>query len=356
MAMQTVGPVVPLAHNVPGIMNVSNFLNSLLIDAAGEKVSVVFRVPQTGSLRTIRFRLGTVTTGQTLRGGIYTVDASGLPTTTAYGGMAVGTVTVADTDDNVEKVITLVTDASATEGDVVALTIEFDATVGSLNINVGGGAGLDDTYAVHLGAKNANIPLAAIGYSDGTYPYIPGLNTFTGGVVGPSVNVNTAVADEYALLWSVPYKVRLRGMLVGMAVAAGADFEYINYNGTTAVTGMTGTRDGDALSATNHRLMALLWGTTEVLAPNTTRRLAIRPTTVNGLVLPRGTVGTLNAIVQACGYSGWQTSRRLDQGAWDDTLTTELPWILPIYDQLSDDVGGGGGLLTHPGMSGGMRG
>lgn len=341
MTMQNATLTVPLAHNVPGIMQTTAIYTSLLIDASGEKAEFVFRVPRTGDIRTIRFRLGTTTTGQTLRAGIYTVDAAGLPTTTAYGGMAVGTVSVVNADDNVEKVITLATDASATEGDLVAVKIEFNSTAGNLNIMAGSGTGMSDTYTVHNGAKNATIPLVAIGYSDGTYPYIHGLATFTAGLSAPTYNSGTATADEYALLFSVPFKSRLRGMLVGMSIAAGADFEFINYDGTTAVPGMTGTRDGDAFASTGHRLLALLWSTPEELAPNTQRRLSLRPTTANGLALGRGTVGTLAAIEQACGYSGWQTSRRLDQGAWDDSLTTELPYILPIFDQLSDDAGGG---------------
>ena len=40
--------------------------------------------------------------------------------------------------------------------------------------------------------------------------------------------------------------------------------------------------------------------------------------------------------------------------AWTDTTTT-LPGVSLIVDQI-DDGTGGGGLLTHPGMSGGMRG
>ena len=102
-----------LVSVIPGAMHAAPHLagpwavGGMTLDASGEKAASIFRVPKTGNIRTLRFRLGTVTTGQTLKAGLYTVDTSGDPTTTAYGGMAVGTVAVADGDDNTEKVVTL---------------------------------------------------------------------------------------------------------------------------------------------------------------------------------------------------------------------------------------------------------
>jgi hypothetical protein len=43
-------------------------------------------------------------------------------------------------------------------------------------------------------------------------------------------------------------------------------------------------------------------------------------------------------------------------GAWDDTATTLLPFMDIIIDQLDDGAGSGGGLIRHPGMSGGLNG
>lgn len=342
MALVSCPPVVPLSIHVASIFGTAPSYQANLLDAAGEKIAAVFRVPKTGSIRTIRFRVLTVTSGQTLQAGVYTVDGSGLPTTTAYGGMAVGTVAVANNDDNTEKVITLATDASATEGDMVAVTIEFDSAIGNLNVASTPITAPSDPYSVHLGAKIGQAPLMSVGYSDGTYPFIPGLCGWTSATAQTGVNSGTGTADEYALLFSWPTTVRLKGMLWTGACVAGADFEYINYDGTTPVTGMTGTRDGDHVNSTATRQFPLLWNTAEVLAANTQRRLSIRPTTANSVTIMRGTVGVQAAMKQMFD-ADWQTSRRLNQGAWDDSLTTEFPYIIPIFDQMDDGVGGAGG-------------
>jgi len=315
--------------------------SSQLMDASGEKCEFIFRVPKTGNIRTIRIRLGTVTTGQTLKGSIYTVAATGVPTTTAYGGMVAGTVTVADTDDNVEKVITLGTDATATEGDLVSATIEFNSTVGNLNVQAFG-LGTGTSYVYLNGARVAAAPVLAIGYDDATYPPIIGVLPFTGGVSSTSYNVNTGTFDEYALRFDVPFKCRLRGVRVGGSFAAGGDIEVINYNGTTAVAGMTLTVDGDYYG-TNNREHIFLWSTTEELAANTQRYLAIRPTTTTNFTLSRGTVGVAAAIEMIDSGLGWASAKRLNAGAWDETETTIMPWIMPIFDQLDDGAGGGGG-------------
>lgn len=342
MALQTYNYLTPISSMPQGrVFGDTPSFTSMLVDAAGEKVDMVFRVPKTGSIRTIRFRLATTTTGQTLKGSIYTVAATGVPTTTAYGSMVAGTVTVANSDDNVEKTITLGTDATATEGDLVSATIEWNGTAGSLNI-VSMGLGTSTSYVYHNGARQAASPVLAIGYSDGTYEPIIGAIPFTGGVATTSFNVNTATFDEYALRFDVPFKCRLRGIRVGGSFSAGGDIEVINYNGTSAVTGMTLTVDGDYYG-TNSREHIFLWASTEELAANTQRYLAIRPTTTTNFGLSRGTLGAAAVWDTVDNGAGWISAKRLNQGSWNETETTIVPYIMPIFDQLDDGAGGGGG-------------
>lgn len=313
---------------------------SLLIDAAGEYVGFVFRVPKTGSIRTIHFRTGAVTTSQTLNISIVTVDGSGIPTSTAYGSMVA--VTQASPAANTSYSVTLGTDATATEGDLVAVKIQFDSTVGSLNIQAFG-FGVGTCYAVLNGTKNASTPVCAIEYSDGSYEPIIGMFPATGGVASSSFNSTTGTFDEWALRVSFPYKVRLRGVRIGMSAAAGADFEIINYDGTSAVTGMTLTVDGDSLQGTGNRENVFMFTTTEELAANTTRYLSIRPTTANNVTLNNFTLPEADAWDMVDGNLGWSLAKRLNQGSWDVTATTVVPFIMPIFDQLGDDAGGSGG-------------
>lgn len=336
-------PLWPNPSNRGDAVGYSNFL----IDASGEKFNVVFRVPKTGNMRTIRARTGTVTTFQTLRGGFYTVDGSGLPTTTAYGGMVAGTLGV-DPGSNAAFSVAVGTDAAGTEGDMVAATIEFDSTAGNLNIaGNGSGTGVRNCYVVHEApsgtlTKQTGTPVFAIGYDDGTYEPIIGAYPFTTGLTTTGFNSGTGTADEYALKFTVPFKCRLKGMMVMLACAAGANFEYINYNGTSPVSGMTGSMDGDHVNNTGMGIIPLLWSTTEVLAANTVRYLSIRPTTTNNVTVARGTVAASGVMGAVPGGGSWFTTTRLDNtGSWDETRTTEYPFILPIFDQLPDDAGGG---------------
>jgi len=48
-------------------------------------------------------------------------------------------------------------------------------------------------------------------------------------------------------------------------------------------------------------------------------------------------------------------SRTGNSGAFAETQTFHIPICGVLVSQLPDGAGGGGGLLTHPGMAGGMR-
>ena len=320
--------------------------NAMLIDGDGEQVGNIFRVPQSGSISTIRFRVGTVTTGQTLEAGIFTVDTTTFgPTSTAYGNMTTGSVAVADTDDNREKVVTLGANADAAEGDIVCATIRYATTTGSLNVN-SLGLGTRTAYNWHLGARVATAPLLAIGYADNSYPAIPGVVPFSSTVGSAAFNVNTASFDEWALKFSVPFKCRLKGARIGFQGGTAADFEIINYDGTNAVAGMTLAVDGDYPSNSSGEDF-FYWNTPEELPANTTRYIAVRPTTTTNVNVGFGQVGIASVMTAVDGGMGWQLVRRLNQGAWNEASTNMMPYILPIFDQLDDGASAGGGITIN---------
>lgn len=349
MTLQT----IPGAWSIPwsGMSGAAGYASTLL-NADPEKVGAVFQVPKTGNIRTIRFKMGTVTTGDTLKGGIYTVDASGDPTTTAYGSMVAGTVVVADADDNVEKTITLGTDAGATAGAFVSLVLEFNARVGgNLNIQLEstGQPGLlfpyKDTFNTGAWVKTITAMVFAIGYDDGTYVQIPGVEPWTvvSGLPTTAFNVDTASADEYGLKFQIPYKARCRGAIVTLGAGAGADFEVKLYDtdGTTALQTLTVV--ANLQQTTTVRAKTYLFATAQSISINANYRLTLRPTTTTDITLQEGIVGTAAAMDGAPGGQNWHETKRLNSGgAWTDT-TTRRPFIIPLFDQLDDGVGGGAG-------------
>lgn len=194
--------------------------NTHLLDASGEKAAYIFQVAKTGNIRSIRFKLGTVTTGDTLKLGLYTVGTDGKPTTTPYGGMVAGTVVVSDTDDNLGKTVTLGTDASAVRGDIVAVVIEFDAYVaGNLNL-LWFRCGTSNTSVFPYGAlytagawvTNALNPALAIEYDDGSYALMPGVMPLTEGTSAYVINNSAATYDAVGLLFTLPTRVRIAGI------------------------------------------------------------------------------------------------------------------------------------------------
>lgn len=318
-----------------------------LLDATAEKFAVIFQVPTTGSIEKIGFKLGTVTEEDTLKAGLYTVDASGDPTTTAYGSMVAGTVTFADGDDNTWQTVTLGTPATATKGDVVAAVIEYNSwTDGNLSI-----VALSDSFAssnspnfpyidhfTSSWAKSTKVPLLGVEYSSATYNTIDGLWPITT-ATNTAFNSGSA-ADEYALRFQLPFPARASGFAFALTPAAGSNFDVVLYSGTTALD--TFSFDGDHRAGA---LPAMYFGhftNPQELAANTVYRLAIKPTTTTSVTIPRFLVPSAASMGQINGGVQFYESTRVDAGAWTDTTTTR-PYFFIQFDQFDDGTGGGSG-------------
>lgn len=340
MTLQTFNGALWVPAPQPGLAG-SFGLGSFVIDAAGEKVSVTFQVPKTGTISKVGFRVGAVTTAETLRAGLYTTDASGLPTATAYGGMTVGTQ--ATPAANTAYTVPLGTGAAATIGDIVSAVIEFDVTVGNLAINAITGSFSTSTLFPYMShyttawAKQVSVPLFWIEYSDGTYAYIP--NSIPASAVSEvTFNSGTAGADEYGLRFSLPFPARLCGF--GGFFSQGAALEAILYEGTTALSTTALAANQVAASAARYQARPLV--TPYTLARNTVYRFALRPTTTGGIVLAYYDVLAAAIFNQVDGGADYHMAQRLDQGAWTDT-PTRRPLLFLMFDQFDDGVSAGGG-------------
>jgi hypothetical protein len=324
-------------------------LSSHLIDASGEEVGVVFEVPKTGSIRKIHFRLGTTTTGDTLFGGVYTVDTAGDPTTSAYGSMVAGTLVVANADDNLSVSITLGTDATATQGDMVAVRIGFNSFVaGALNIQ-----SLSGTFSTsHLRpylthktggtwAKQVTIPLMAIEYSDGTFAPIPGMLPFTAGMTSDSVS-STAAIREIAMLVSLPVPLRLRGIHGAIAPnGATSDYETHVYDSSTADVA-TALSVAAEMSAAFAQRPSYHHFPRASLSKATTYRLSFKPTSTNAMTVQYGVAPSAAALAQVTGDAGSITySTRDSGGTWTD-YSARMLFGQIVFDQVDDGASAGG--------------
>lgn len=355
MALQSFGRMLwpsPVQHL--GFTGISSS-TSYQINGTGHRIGWVFPVPMTGTITKAGVRIHTCATAVTSRIGIYTVDGSGNPTTTGYGGSATpyGTFTPAA---NTYFEVTLGASCSATAGDTAALVVEFDSTAGDMFVS-----GMNGTTMTAMGYPNkfsgtwgkvsfGGTICGHIFYSDsgGTYPDI-GIAPFTGAVATANYN-SGSTPDEYALRVTLPFTARVAGIWHNFATAAGADYEAILYTGTTAQA--TEAVDGDfAGGTTQHGIRHAIFPTPYTVTAGTTVRAAIRPTTANNVTYRRYTVFAANSEQSLGMPQGTCQSTRTDLGAWSDT-TTIVPSIGLIIDQLDDGVGGGGAAI--PLIGGGL--
>lgn len=310
-----------------------------IIDASGEKYAAVFRVPKTGNITKVMFRVIAATTPQTLRASLQTVDmATGEPTGTLYGGSASGTQT--SPAANTSYLVTLGTQASATAGDYVALVVEFDSTVGNMSIGCVAGAAYGLPYgALYTGtwAKTADTPIAAIEYDDGSYPTIFGIPYSGSSTVAVSFSSSTTSGsggDERGLRFSVPFPCSLFGMIVSMNIAAGADFDFVVYDEGSNVIASQSFDGNVCITGTALQKVHCQFSSPVNLLPNATYRATIKPTTTTSLSMYE--FNFLSTAAMESFYRGNRGYRtvRTDGGAWTDTTTAgyQMALIYSAFD------------------------
>src|SRR3972149_8910367 len=245
---------------------ISNQTSVFTLDTTGEKAATIFQIPADGNITKLGFRTATVTTGDTLKVGLYTVDASGDPTATAYKGMVAGTQAILATEDNTYFNVTLGTQAtSVVKGDLVALVIEYDSYVAGNMVITGLGSSSSVLFGFPYGdlyttswAKQNSLPFATIEYTGGVYyPMLGVYPVGSAGATSTAYNLDTATFDEYGIHINIPVPARAVGIWVVLALVAGADFEAILYEGATALK--TIAYDGDGAVTTMARQFFLFF-------------------------------------------------------------------------------------------------
>lgn len=323
------------------------------INGSGQKQSWVFSVPASGTITKVGVRISTCASAVTCRIGLYTVDTSGNPTTTLYGGSNYGTFTPSA---NTYSDVTLGTAATATQGDIVALVVEFDSTAGDMYITAANGSyyvntfGYTDKYNGSTWSKqnSGQLPACHVYYSDGggTYHDI-GAVPFSAAVASAGFNSGTAGADEYALKVAVPFKCRVAGVWHNFAYGTDADYEIVLYSGTTALKTLAVDASLSS-STTGHAARMFFFASGQEINAGDTVRVAIKPTTVNNVTYRNYTMFAAGSEQSLGVPQGTCQSTRVDAGAWSDATTT-IPVIGLIIDQLDDGAsagGGGGGPLV----------
>lgn len=363
MTMQTL-PGLPVFY--PNIFHTYALINNAqTLDAAGEKIAWVLQIPAAGTLTQVAVAFGTVTTGDSAFSvRLETIDGStGYPSGTLYATNSNGTINVSSSDDNVLKECDINGGTGVTVAkDTAAVVFGLSDTGPSLGLKYFAGLGSNFPYSVDYGitsagawTKGSYTPNIAMKI-DGVW-YVP-----YGCFLGPaytSESVN-ASGKECGIIINMPVKARIKGIVLQLAVAAGADWKCILYSdptGSSPVAELTGPIiDGDLKKDTNGRMYFYDFGSSFVLQASTDYALVIQGQTSNTLTL--NTISFADTTYSSLFHGGANNimcSRTSASGAFTLT-TTRAPLIQGTFDQFDDGAGTGGGLLTHPGMTGGMRG
>ena len=349
--MQTIQPYLTL----PAAF-ISTYFNTLTLDAAGEKAAFITQIPKTGTISKVGFRTGVVTTAQTLKVSLQGVNSSGDPDGTILGsGNAYGTQ--ASPASNTFYTVTLTAGLSVTRGAAVAVVIEFDSTSGSLIIVAAAKTNsAADNYQLYSDlyttawAKASNWPTVSFEYSDGSYS---GGTTIPVSAFAAATFNSGSTPDEFGIYFQCPFPCSVSGVWILADLDADATIKLYGSDGSTVLASSalpSAQRPGVAL-AIIHRLFS----SSVSLSKDTWYRLTISPDSVSNIVINRWAVPSAAAMDSLpLGQKCYETSRT-DAGAWAET-TTNRPLMGLLMDGFDDGVGSGGGLLTHPSMTGGARG
>lgn len=245
----------------------------------------------------------------------------------------------------------------------------------SFELTARGGADVVRVRAVASNAGNrylSNDTGSGPGKSSTAFPYV--LLEFDDGTVGwfgegtcPTTDIDLvfnsgSVIDEIANVFTCPFSARVdKLMMILGELDSGEDGEIILYGdalGTPVVIeAIAIDPDLYSQSATAEGYGEYPLTTARDLTAGLTYAVAYRPTTTGNRTLRRITLPTANA--RLCGPFGanMRQGGRADQtGAFSET-TTILPLLGVNFSHFDDGVSaGGGGLLRHPGMTGGING
>ena len=345
---------------LPPIGSAAPTLSGVTLDAVGEKVAMIGRMRwadgATHDLRSLRWRSATGNLNGTLQVSARDVDTANGPPA-RDDGTADQSVDHTNPNQNTNFTSTLGSDrTSVTHGALLAIVFEVTArTSGSFQIltalsTAGGQHGhpVVSSFTGSVWASENAIPLLTLVAADGTLGVLAGsFPQLTATTSTANVNSGTAGADEYALKFTPTEPCWAGEFHVTLTIAAGADFDVILYEGTTAL--VTVSIDANVIDATGSPCEFFIPFTDVELTPGTAYRLAIKPTTANNVTIYLATITSGDAELVA---SGCQLSTRVDAGSWtDDATRVPLRFCLGI---VASDDGAGGGSGFQPTLRAGM--
>ncbi len=326
-----------------------------------------FLAPKSGTVDGIEFRVNAVTQAPTNGLKVSFQDLSnGYPdgvadqyrvvTISTAGWYQSGIMSDDGTDGGVKRTLT--------QGQMLAAVFEFNNFVSGDSLAIAGSS-QDWKYLDYSAQFIENLTgswtqpgnivcVFALKYSDGSYGRIvPGVVPFNTTV---AYNYSsTSSPDEVGVRFRLPISVKIKGVAFGFSSLNNDedDWDYVIYEMDDSVVASVSAPGEERVGITHQVYNPRFFGSDVTLQANTWYRLTAKATGTNAINFSAFVLDALALADASPVGSDFYITKRTDLGSWTD-VTTECPRFRLYVTEA--DIGAGGGLMMHPGMSGGFSG
>lgn len=323
---------------------------ALTLNVASEVAGYIFKFPKAGNVDRVIYSLGAVS----ITSGPLNFDArlEGLSSTGLNSGVLLGTNSngadsIADTDDNTQREITLTDAVAVTKGQDGAFVLAAPGS-GTFSVELRQ-AGGDFTgkfpYAFNDSSKTARVPFFLLRYDDGTYVAPAGCYAIR--AIGSSTITSATNPDEIGNRFQYPFPCKIDAISMLLNPNSSADFTVRIYDDSNNVL-LEQTFDSDNHVDYGDGSMTFDLDDEIEVAANTWYRVTIRPSASNHQLYYYEVGSTSYLDAMEGGQNIYATSREND-GGW--TNTTNRRYFISTRLSALDDGAGGGGVF---GLQGGF--
>jgi hypothetical protein len=341
----------------------ANPILALQLNAAGETAGAVVMAPFTGNIVAVVYSLmGVAVTSGPLNfdARLESVDTStGLNSGTLLGTNSNGTDSIADSDDNDQRKVTLTTAVAVTKGVTpIAFVLQAPGS-GTFDVNLltlGGDFSGKIPYCLSNGAKVIRVPAVGFEYDDGSYHAAPGC--FPAELLATTTFNSSSNPDELGNTIAAPGPCRIDAVYVYGDPTAGGSLT-IKITDGSGVERMSFSIDTDLHIDQSD-------GSMEIPLPDPASPGDLDFDNAEDIVVTvvpdANNFEIVYADVESAAYmdmfDGGQDVHGVtrNNGTGGFTPQTTRRYFVSVRICAIDDGAGGagGGLITHPGMGGGL--